>query len=109
MSRTWKKYPRSYFRRPRGRKQALIAGVRHGAVPPDEWDDIHLDKQCWLPQKVANGLAAKGWPDREIADEMMRRYRMPWDDVRWIVEMARYSRPKVPGGCIAVYEEKKHG
>lgn len=29
-----------YFRRPSGKRQALIEGAR--AVPPDAWDDLHF-------------------------------------------------------------------
>jgi hypothetical protein len=103
MSRTYKKFPRAMFRCPRGRKQALVAGVRKGAIPPDSWDDVQFDKQVWRPVRVAERMRAKGHSDEAILKRLRRH--VPVGERGWIMEMAEHSRPKVPDGCLAVYDE----
>ena len=105
MSRTRKRFPRTMFRCPRGRKQALVAGVRKGAVPPDSWDDVQFDKQVWLPLRVAERMRAKGWSDKAILKRLKKD--VPVGERGWIMEMAEYSRAKVPEGCLGVYDEVK--
>ena len=58
MSRTYKKYVPDLFAKPRGQRQAKIAGCRKKAIPRSAWDDKRIDKQCYIPEKVAQGMAA---------------------------------------------------
>jgi hypothetical protein len=110
MSRTRKRFPRTMFRCPRGRKQALVAGVRKGAIPPDEWDDVPFDKQCWLPMKIAGGMKANGWSDEAVLKRLKKlKKEVPVGERGWIIEIAQYSKPKVPDGCLGVYDERKNG
>ena len=53
MGKTYKKFPWGQYRKPRGRKHALIQGARKKAIPPNSWEDIRADDQCWLPYKLA--------------------------------------------------------
>jgi len=107
MSRTWKRFPRTMFRCPRGRKQALVAGVRRKAVPPDAWDDVSFDKQCWLPQRIANKLASDGWSILAIAKHL-KKHKVPMSEMYWLLELAEYYRPKVPEGCLVIFDERKY-
>ena len=51
MSRTVKNRPFSVVRRPRGYRQAVIAGVRPGARPPSANEDLQFDNQCEVSAK----------------------------------------------------------
>ena len=106
MSRTYKKFPRTMFRCPRGRKQALVAGVRKGAVPPDSWDDVMFDKQVWRPMRVADRMKAKGWSDKAVLERLKKD--VPVGERAWVIEMAQYAKPEVPDGCLGVYGERKN-
>jgi hypothetical protein len=106
MSRTRKRFPRTMYRCPRGRKQALVAGVRKGAVPPDSWEDIRFDKQCWLPLRVSDRMRKRGWSERAILDRI--RKDVPIGDRDWVVRMSEYSKPLVPEGCLGVYDEVRN-
>jgi len=106
MARTYKRYPASsYYRCPRGRRQAIRAGARKGAIPPDAWDDRPFDSQCWLPMKVARNLAKKGFSFWEIVRHTQRKFKLLLDDAIWMAEYADYERPYTPDGCLRVYEE----
>jgi len=76
MSRTYKKYPYGYFRHPRGHRQALVNKVRPGAVPPDAWDDICVDNQCWKPHDIALALHKKGWDNDSIVRHLRLKFKM---------------------------------
>jgi len=77
MSRTWKKREGGrYFRHPKGRKCALINGVRKGAIPPDPWADVHLDSHCYIPNKVALGLHKKGWDNDRIVRHIRKKFSL---------------------------------
>jgi hypothetical protein len=107
MSRTWKRYTGSCFRSPRGHRQALVAGVRKRAIPPDSWEDVSFDKQVFLPQRVADALASKkGMSYNDIVQHVMRKFKLRLGDAEWMAESAvwyRYiHRPK---GLLVVYEE----
>jgi len=78
MSRTFKKYPRHWYRRPSGRKRALVNGVRKRAVPPDPYDDIHPDRQCFSADKVGLELHKLGWSNEKIAKRLSWRFKVPY-------------------------------
>ena len=78
MARTNKRYPWSYYRKFRNRKQALQARyenppIRKGAIPPDPWDDYYNDQQAWLPTKLAGRMFDEGEPLEKIAAFLRRR------------------------------------
>lgn len=60
MSRSYKFCPFRVHRRPRGHKQALIQGVRSGAVPPNAWDDIPHDKAAFFPYELVERFVKEG-------------------------------------------------
>jgi hypothetical protein len=74
MSRTIRHYPRGYFRYPRGRRQALINGVRHGAIPPDAYDDIPFsDHMCgW---RIAEDMLDNGYDPETITKKLVKRFK----------------------------------
>ncbi len=108
MSRTWKRFPaNSCFRSPKGHRQARRAGVRRSKVPPDDYEDISYDKQCWLPYRVADRLAEKGWPAEAIAAHLAKKFNVRLSDVRWVARMAEEYAPPVPEGYMKVYKERR--
>lgn len=78
MSRTYKKIPHGYYRHPRGKKQALINGVRFKAIPPDSWEDEYFDKQVWLPQAQVEKMMAVGLSGEEIAHKLRRKFKVSY-------------------------------
>lgn len=110
MSRTWKKYSGNCYRNPRGKRQALIAGVRNRAVPPDSWDDVNLDKHTQIPFRVANGLRRRGESYAYIVMHIMKKFGIRRNDAEWVAECSvwhiQYERKDVPEGVLLVYKEK---
>jgi hypothetical protein len=77
VSRTYKKIGFSrIFRNPRGHKQALIDKVRPKARPPDAWEDIQPDKQCFLPINIAKQLREKGIPEEVVRRKLKKKFRL---------------------------------
>jgi hypothetical protein len=111
MSRTYKKYTGGCFRNPRGHKQAMIAGVPKRAVPPSSYDDISYDKQCWLPYKVADGLAAQAVSYWEVVRHIKLKFGLRQGDAEWIAEMGwwtvQYERRNIPEGLLIIAKEKE--
>ena len=105
MSRTNKKYTGKCYRSPRGRRQALIAGVR--SIPPDSWDDLPYDKQVSKPFKVAKGMAMKMATYEAIVKHLMKKFGLSLGDAEWIAEVGRWSRPKAPNGLMAIACEEE--
>jgi hypothetical protein len=110
MSRTWKKYSGNCYRNPRGKRQALIAGVRNGALPPDSWDDVSLDKHTQIPFRVAEGLRRRGESYPYIVDHIMKKFGIRRNDAEWVAEWGGghvdYDRRNIPEGILWVYQEK---
>lgn len=108
MSRSYKRYTGNCFRSPRGHKQARIAGLRKRKVPPSSYEDVQLDKQVFLPQRIAYKLAAKGISYWEIIRYLMRKFKVRLGDAEWMAESAAWheglSRPE---GLLKVYEEEE--
>ena len=99
MARTYKRYPVYYYRSPRGHLRARRAGLRKSKTPPDSWEDVPFDRQCWLPYKVAGGLAKKGFSYLEIVHHVQRKFKMRLDDAEWAAEYAEWYTPKTPEGA----------
>lgn len=68
MSNTYKRYPLNYFRKIKGKKQAIINNCRPGSIPPDSWDDIPVCKIARIPSKVAHQLY-----ENNISKEQIRK------------------------------------
>ncbi len=95
MGKTYKRYPITYFRHPRGAKQAKIAGGRPGAVPPDVYDDGHYDCQCYYPFDIAKRLIKEGWDGEKVAKRLARKFRLPaWQAKRIVKSFVRWDIPK---------------
>lgn len=107
MSRTWKKYTGHCYRSPKGHKQALVAGARNRAVPPDSWEDVAFDKQCFLAFKVAKGMAKQMATYEDIVQHVMRKFGIRLGDAEWIAEVGRWDRPKAPEGLLAIACEEE--
>jgi len=80
MSRTYKT-SYGYFRPVRGNKQAIISEARKKAIPPNSWDDIPYDKQCFVLYKIALGLHKKGWEKERIIKHLKIKYKIK----EWII------------------------
>lgn len=89
MSRSRKFFPwtSGYFRSPRGRRNALRNNVRAGTVPPDSFDDIGYDPQCWLPQTVAKKLVEKGWSECEVISHLVQKYGVSGETAKEVVTL----------------------
>jgi len=87
MGKTYKDCPRSYFRHPRGHKQALVACVRKRAVPPTAWDDGGFDRQCRMPWIVAKNMLLDGLSAEKAAHKIVRKFKVSYvramDIVMW--------------------------
>ena len=105
MSRTNKKYMGNCFRRPRGKRQALIAGAR--AIPPDSYDDVGYDNQIYKPFWVAKGMAKKMATYEAIVQHLMKKFGLRLGDAEWIAEIGRLRRPKAPEGLMAIACEEE--
>lgn len=107
MSRTRKTYPSGCFRNPRGHRQALIEGVKPKKVPPSAWDDIAIDKQCWTPYRVAEGMVKKFEQWEDIVEHLVVKFGMNRRDAEKIVESVWYKKPVVPEGLVALGGKEK--
>lgn len=76
MGKTYKALPTSWYRHPKGSKQAKIAGARPGAIPPDTYDDIKHDPATDIPRKVALKLKKDGKSEEEIRQILVNRFKM---------------------------------
>jgi len=87
MGKTYKDYPRSYFRHPRGYKQAVIADARKRSVPPTAWDDYYCDRQCRTPWIVAKKMLLAGLSAEKAAHKIVRKFKVSYvramDIVMW--------------------------
>jgi hypothetical protein len=81
--------------------------LRRRKIPPDSWEDVSYDKQCWLPYRVADRLVEKNWTGYAILKHMMDKFGLSLKDARDVAEMAEYRRPKVPEGCMVGYKERR--
>ena len=105
MSRTLKRYPEGGLRNPKGHRQAIVRDDR--AVPPDPWEDIQHDKQCFFPFKVAVGMAKNLVPREEIVRHLMKKFGLRLGRAEEVVEATKWIGNKVPAGCLAVAKEKR--
>jgi len=86
MGKTYKKTPRSMHRRPKGFKQAKINQTRNKAVPPNSWEDLGFDDQCYIPYNAAESMFQKGFDKEKIIDKLKRKFNLSHQDAREIAE-----------------------
>ena len=107
MSRTYKKFPKSsYFRLPKGKRNALRNGLRGKKVPPDGWDDINHDPHCWQPYRVAAKMAKEGWPREKIVEKLRSKWHLSFSDAMEATFLYRYDSPE-SDGCAIIYRERE--
>lgn len=105
MSRTYKKFPRYYFRSPKGRRNALRNGVRGGKLLSDDWDDIGYDKHCWMPYKVASNMAEQGYPREKVVEKLRNKWQLSYNEAMEATFLHQYDYPE-SYGCVTVYRER---
>ena len=84
MGKTYRFFSHNIFRSPRGRCRALINNVRKGAIPPDPWEDISLNKECIVPWAVARKMMDDGFSQDVIRRKLMRKFRLQSWQVSYI-------------------------
>lgn len=104
MSRTYKKLPYGYFRETRNYHRLIKQDVkeegepriRRGAIPPDPWDDIKVDDQAWIPQKICYRLLDEGATTEEAVKKIKKKFHIPAhrirEMIRWYEEAVLYFR-----------------
>lgn len=71
MSKTFRKIPRSYYRRPkRNNARRDDEWIRHKAIPPNAWDDIPFNKEVYTPYTIAERMIEKGKSLEDVAKIM---------------------------------------
>jgi len=89
MARSRKKNIGMMHRHPKGHKRAKKQGGRNKAIPPNPWEDIRPDSQCYLPFKIAFALHKKGWSRDDIVNRLVDNHGYD----RWkIMKSYWYSR-----------------
>ena len=87
MARTVRRYPTSMVRQPRGRLQAIRAGARPGAVPPDAWDDLPHSGDCYAPQQASLAMSRAGLPVARITERLRSTWRLSHAVAREIADV----------------------
>lgn len=83
MSRSYKRY--GYYRKPRGRKQAIVRGDRNRAIPPDAWDDKRVNNDCYIIHKIAFSIHKKGVNFAGIIRHLKSKYKLSDYEARRVV------------------------
>lgn len=84
MSRTYKKFSLHCLRHPRGRKQAIINGARPGAIPPDSWEDVPMDKHCYMVWRVTETMKENGISKDVIRRKLKRKWHLQSWEITYI-------------------------
>jgi len=86
MSRTYKKRPHHFHRKPCGHKQAKSSyeanGGRSGGIPPSAREDLVHGDQSWIADKIAFRLHQKGLTDEQIIRHISRKYNLTYHRVK---------------------------
>lgn len=118
MARTYKRMPYRGcgFRNTHGRRQALINKARPKAVPPDPWEDIPVDNQCYLPMRIALKLHQKGMDNVVIVKHLRRKFKLSlkqaegcvsWDGYWWQCECEECNRVRKEGLRWRLLEDRR--
>jgi len=96
MGKTRRNSRNQYYRSFRGHKKVMIekesvSGIRHKAIPPQPWYDIHVQRECRIPYKAAENMMKKGWNREKIIHHLVKKFGfsysiareyIPWDMTR---------------------------
>lgn len=86
MSRTYKQYPYSEFRKPK-RNRANKYNSRPKAIPPDEWNDKHFDRESLQSFHVALRMLEKGEKESRILS-VLRKRKLSYRDAKRVLKLA---------------------
>ncbi len=87
MSRTYKKHPHGCHRSLHGYHRVLkqsiddndgIPSIRKGAIPPDPWDDLPIDRQAWRARRVFDEMLKNGISVEEASLRLLRKFHIPY-------------------------------
>ena len=99
MSRTYKRGPQHQwcYRGPRGYKNAVINGARPRSIPPDSYQDISFDGQCYAYWRVLRHLIESGMDVDEAIHKVVKKFKVSFpraiDAARWHVDwLERFGR-----------------
>jgi hypothetical protein len=84
MSKTFKKRPYSYWRRPRGYKQAVINNARK--KPPTFWDDKSACNLTYRPWKIATGIIGAGFDYAVCIEKLMKKSAWSYKDSKEVID-----------------------
>ena len=103
MSRTYRRVPHSYFRRPRGNgaRRAmmetldgdLLPAVRHRAIPPDAWEDRPVSREaCGAVYRYLRNARRVGHRHRWIIARAVWRFGISHGEAAAILDtVIRYA------------------
>jgi len=77
MSRTRKRQNTGYYRSISGHKKAKLNRLR--SIPPNSWEDIRADKQCYMVRNIIKDMFNAGTELEEIENRIKNEYKVP----RW--------------------------
>jgi len=89
MSRTYRKGQTvySYYRSPKGKKQALINNARSGAIPPSNWDSVSFDPENSIPFKAAIKMFRRGWQTLIVERRLCKKYKLTHVEAQQIIKI----------------------
>ena len=62
------------FKRPKGKKQALIHKIRYKAIPPDSWDEIPASNERRITYNIVERMRKKGVKSELVIEKMIKNY-----------------------------------
>jgi hypothetical protein len=111
MSRTFKKKPTTYFRRPRGYKRAVINNARK--KPPTSWDDKRRCDLAHRPWRIAENMIAGGFVYEVCIEKLMKKSAWTYSQCKKIIDLIYDDRLELMGynkdrveGCIIIEDEE---
>lgn len=76
MGKTWRNFPQSTHRKPKGKRNAKINGVRKKAIPPDSWADIIIGEEAWIPYKATRKMLESNMDDDQIVHRLVNKFHL---------------------------------
>jgi hypothetical protein len=76
MSGTRKRQNNRAYRSLKGHKQATRDGCRNKSIPPDPWDDIRPDDQCFVASKMMDRMFNNGVEFEVIEKKIKNRFKL---------------------------------
>ena len=56
--------------------RAKLNRARHRAIPPDAWEDIHLDPETQIPYKAMRRMRNKGWSKEKAIRRLRKKFKL---------------------------------